>query len=153
LTRSGSVPRASSESLFDQNTAHSATNVSQSSITIVHGSEIVSASKITSTLSTTWPYFWVFASSISSCAADVSHFSPIQCSSFTETHLSDWAVLVEDLRDNKGHVPAGKALAINGWVIWAAINCFIHMIWIGCLLVCQLYQVCHCDRACLVTGD
>jgi len=52
-----------------------------------------------------------------------------------------WAHQVKDLRDNKGHIPPGKALSINGWVIWAAINAFLHAIWVACLLVCQLYQV------------
>lgn len=49
---------------------------------------------------------------------------------------------VKEYRDEKGHVPAGLILTINGWVGWAAFNSFLHSIWVACLLICQLYQVC-----------
>lgn len=29
----------------------------------------------------------------------------------------------------------------NGWIIWALINALVHMIWVVCLLIFQLYQV------------
>jgi palmitoyltransferase len=52
-----------------------------------------------------------------------------------------WSYQVQDLRDRKGHIAPGKALSINGWVVFAAFNAFLHTIWVACLLVCQLYQV------------
>ncbi|KPM04379.1 palmitoyltransferase ZDHHC17-like protein [Sarcoptes scabiei] len=29
----------------------------------------------------------------------------------------------------------------NGWIIWALINALVHMIWVVCLLIFQLYQI------------
>jgi len=33
------------------------------------------------------------------------------------------------------------ALRRNGWITWCFANAFIHITWIVCLLICQLYQV------------
>jgi palmitoyltransferase len=43
------------------------------------------------------------------------------------------------LRSNGIHMK--RSLSINGWVAFGAFNVFLHTIWVGCLLVCQLYQV------------
>ncbi|KFM66096.1 Palmitoyltransferase ZDHHC17, partial [Stegodyphus mimosarum] len=34
-----------------------------------------------------------------------------------------------------------EASRISGWVSWIAANALLHSIWVGCLLLCQLYQV------------
>ncbi|XP_071035381.1 palmitoyltransferase ZDHHC17 [Parasteatoda tepidariorum] len=34
-----------------------------------------------------------------------------------------------------------KALHVSGWVSWIAANACLHGFWVGCLLLCQLYQV------------
>ncbi|KAG8180260.1 hypothetical protein JTE90_019541 [Oedothorax gibbosus] len=33
------------------------------------------------------------------------------------------------------------AVHVSGWVSWVAANCALHGFWVGCLLLCQLYQV------------
>lgn len=33
------------------------------------------------------------------------------------------------------------AMRLNGWITWCFFNSFIHIAWIVCLLICQLYQV------------
>ncbi|RWS17662.1 zinc finger protein-like protein [Dinothrombium tinctorium] len=34
-----------------------------------------------------------------------------------------------------------KAIQINGWVSLGVINAILHIVWVGCLLICQLYQI------------
>lgn len=33
------------------------------------------------------------------------------------------------------------AMRLNGWITWCFFNSFIHIAWIVCLLICQLYQI------------
>ncbi|XP_023244281.1 palmitoyltransferase ZDHHC17-like [Centruroides sculpturatus] len=33
------------------------------------------------------------------------------------------------------------SLSVNGWVSWIASNAALHGMWVGCLLVCQIYQI------------
>lgn len=38
------------------------------------------------------------------------------------------------------------AMRLNGWITWCFFNSFIHIAWIVCLLICQLYQVLYARR-------
>lgn len=31
----------------------------------------------------------------------------------------------------------------SGWLLWCFVHAFVHMVWVVCLLVCQIYQVSH----------
>ena len=35
-----------------------------------------------------------------------------------------------------------KIMQCSPWVFWIALNASLHLLWVGTLLVCQLYQVC-----------
>ncbi|RWS29021.1 zinc finger protein-like protein [Leptotrombidium deliense] len=42
---------------------------------------------------------------------------------------------------DKGHAYIFQAIQANGWVSLGFLNACLHSVWVGCLLVCQLYQI------------
>jgi palmitoyltransferase len=52
-----------------------------------------------------------------------------------------WSFHIHEFKEARKHDFVAKALSVNGWVAWGACNAFLHSIWVGCLMVCQLYQV------------
>jgi len=63
------------------------------------------------------------------------------CILFLYGTIQFWSYHIREFKEARNHDFVTRGLRVNGWVAWGAINAFLHSIWVGCLLVCQLYQV------------
>ncbi|KAI1297149.1 Palmitoyltransferase ZDHHC17 [Halotydeus destructor] len=63
------------------------------------------------------------------------------CVFFIYAAVQFWSIQIHEHKEAKEHDYITKALNVNGWIGLGFANSLLHTVWIGCLTICQLYQV------------
>ena len=55
--------------------------------------------------------------------------------------FADWYALCDLSTEDGLFIVLAKVMTCSPWVFWISLNAALHLLWVGALLVCQLYQV------------